>query len=91
VPLEQTLDGATLARVWLGEVTQWNDSAIAALNPLVTLPSDNITMSYTCVLVSLFLLADASFGRSSVLPHSSTCADDTLLLLLRAEPAAAMA
>jgi ABC-type phosphate transport system substrate-binding protein len=45
----QTLDGATLARIWHGEITQWNDTAIAALNPLVTLPGASISMSYSCV------------------------------------------
>jgi hypothetical protein len=28
----QVLDGETLARIYLGEIRYWNDSAIAALN-----------------------------------------------------------
>jgi phosphate transport system substrate-binding protein len=32
-------DGATLAGVYLGTITQWNDPKIAALNPGVTLPN----------------------------------------------------
>jgi hypothetical protein len=28
----QVLDGVTLARIYLGEIRYWNDSAIAALN-----------------------------------------------------------
>lgn len=37
------LDAATIAKIFLGKITQWNDSAIAALNPGVTLPSLAIT------------------------------------------------
>jgi phosphate transport system substrate-binding protein len=33
------LDGAVLAAMYSGKITKWNDSAIAALNPGVTLPS----------------------------------------------------
>ncbi|MCI4324754.1 MAG: substrate-binding domain-containing protein [Thermoplasmata archaeon] len=33
------LDGGVLASVYLGAVTQWNDPAIAALNPGVSLPA----------------------------------------------------
>ena len=33
------LDGPTLAGIFLGKITKWNDSAIAALNPKVTLPN----------------------------------------------------
>jgi phosphate transport system substrate-binding protein len=36
------LDGPTLADIYLGKITKWNASAIKALNPGVTLPSDAI-------------------------------------------------
>ena len=36
------LDGATAADIFLGTITTWNDPAIAALNPGVTLPSTTI-------------------------------------------------
>lgn len=36
------LDGTTLAKMYLGKITKWNDPAIAALNPGVTLPSTTI-------------------------------------------------
>jgi phosphate transport system substrate-binding protein len=39
-----TLDGATLADIFLGNVTAWNDPAIAALNPGVDLPSTAIAV-----------------------------------------------
>lgn len=33
-----SLDGATVSNIYLGKITNWNDPAIAALNPGVTLP-----------------------------------------------------
>lgn len=38
------LDGTTLANIFLGKVTKWNDPAIAALNPGVKLPAQAITV-----------------------------------------------
>jgi phosphate transport system substrate-binding protein len=35
-------DGATLADVFLGRITRWNDRRIAALNPGVALPAEDI-------------------------------------------------
>jgi len=40
------LDGPTLANIFLGNITAWNDPAIAKLNPGVTLPSTKITPVY---------------------------------------------
>ncbi|GAA3597693.1 phosphate ABC transporter substrate-binding protein PstS [Klugiella xanthotipulae] len=37
------LDAATLAKIFKGDISTWNDPAIAALNPDATLPSANIT------------------------------------------------
>jgi phosphate transport system substrate-binding protein len=37
------LDGATIAKIGLGTITKFNDPAIAALNPGVTLPDQAIT------------------------------------------------
>ncbi|MGN6161860.1 MAG: phosphate ABC transporter substrate-binding protein PstS [Marmoricola sp.] len=37
------LDAATIAKIFLGKITNWNDAAIKALNPGVTLPSLAIT------------------------------------------------
>ncbi len=36
------LDGPTLAKIYLRQITNWNDPAIAALNPSLNLPSENI-------------------------------------------------
>ena len=38
-PGDLTLDGPTIAKIFLGEITQWNDPAIAKLNPGVKLPN----------------------------------------------------
>ncbi|MDD2721724.1 MAG: phosphate ABC transporter substrate-binding protein PstS [Gallionella sp.] len=38
------LDGPTLANIYLGKITKWNDPAIAALNKGVALPDDDITV-----------------------------------------------
>ncbi|MGN6112933.1 MAG: phosphate ABC transporter substrate-binding protein PstS [Luteimonas sp.] len=38
------LDGATLAGIYLGEITRWNDPAIAALNGGLKLPDARITV-----------------------------------------------
>ena len=37
------LDGSTLAKIFMKNITTWNDPAIATLNPGVTLPTDSIT------------------------------------------------
>lgn len=37
------LDGETLANIYLGKITKWNDAAISALNPDLTLPDADIT------------------------------------------------
>ena len=41
---ELTLDGATLADIFLGKITKWDDAAIAKLNPKSKLPSQAIVV-----------------------------------------------
>jgi phosphate transport system substrate-binding protein len=41
-----TLDGPTLARIYLGEITHWSDPPILKLNPNLALPSTRITLVY---------------------------------------------
>jgi len=36
------LDGQTLANIFLGKITKWNDPALTALNPNLTLPAKDI-------------------------------------------------
>jgi phosphate transport system substrate-binding protein len=43
-PGEVTLDGATISKIFLGEITKWNDPAIAKLNPNVKLPETAIAV-----------------------------------------------
>ena len=40
------LDGPTLANIYLGTVTKWNDPAIASQNPGATLPDQDIVVVY---------------------------------------------
>lgn len=43
-PGELVLDGSTIVKIFLGEITKWNDPAIAKLNPSVQLPSTAIAV-----------------------------------------------
>jgi phosphate transport system substrate-binding protein len=45
-PGQLHLDGATIASIYLGEITQWNDAAIKKLNPKLTLPNTAIAPVY---------------------------------------------
>lgn len=42
-PGELTLDGTTLADIYLGRIAWWDDAAIRKLNPKATLPHEKIT------------------------------------------------
>jgi phosphate transport system substrate-binding protein len=41
-----TLDGPTLADIFLGNITKWNDPAIVALNPGVTMPDEDVITAH---------------------------------------------
>ncbi len=43
-PGQLKLTGPVIADIYLGKVTKWNDAAIAALNPGVKLPAEEITV-----------------------------------------------
>jgi len=43
-PGQLTLDGTTLANIFMGKIARWNDPAIAKLNPGVNLPNRAITV-----------------------------------------------
>jgi phosphate transport system substrate-binding protein len=45
-PAKLKLDGATLANIYLGKITKWNDPAIAMLNPGASIPATKITPVY---------------------------------------------
>ena len=40
------MDGPTLAKIFMGQITQWNDPALARLNKGVSLPSTKITIAH---------------------------------------------
>lgn len=43
-PGDLTIDGPTLAKIFLGEIKKWNDAAIKKLNPQVKLPDQAIAV-----------------------------------------------
>ena len=43
---QMVLDGATVAAIYLGEITKWNDPRIAKLNPKLALPATAIAPIY---------------------------------------------
>jgi phosphate transport system substrate-binding protein len=43
-PGQMKLTGTLIADIFLGKITKWNDPAIAALNPTLSLPSQDITV-----------------------------------------------
>ncbi len=43
-PGKLKLDGKTLADIYLGKITKWNDPAIVAMNKDITLPAEDITV-----------------------------------------------
>jgi len=45
-PGQLVLDGATIASIYLGEITKWDDPKIKKLNPKLTLPSTAIAPVY---------------------------------------------
>src|ERR1700712_3140133 len=45
-PVHGNLDGTTIAKIFLGQITNWNDAAIKALNKGASLPDLKITPIY---------------------------------------------
>lgn len=66
------LDGETLANIFLGKITKWNDTAIAKLNPKIKLPSTDILIvrrsdgSGTTAIYSSFLTQISSEWKEKV-------------------------
>ena len=71
-PGELVLDGDTTARIFLGEITQWDDPKIKALNPNVSLPNKAIAVvhrsdgSGTTFLFATFLAQNNSTWSNQV-------------------------
>lgn len=66
------LDGPTLAQIFFGKITSWNDKAIASLNPGVNLPNTTITVvhrsdgSGTSFIFTNYLSAVSSDWKANV-------------------------
>ncbi|HVP35163.1 MAG TPA: phosphate ABC transporter substrate-binding protein PstS [Steroidobacteraceae bacterium] len=43
---QMVLDGPTVASIYMGEITKWNDARIQKMNPKLTLPASNIAPIY---------------------------------------------
>ena len=66
------LDGSTVADIFLGKITKWNDPAIAGLNPGVNLPDENISVvhrsdeSGTTFVFTSWLTAESAAWKKDV-------------------------
>jgi phosphate transport system substrate-binding protein len=76
-PGQLHLDGATIAAIYLGDITQWNDAAIRKLNPKLTLPNTAIAPVYrsdgsgTNFLFSDYLSKSSAKFQSSIGANTS--------------------
>src|ERR1700675_4632217 len=76
-PGQLHLDGATVASIYLGDITAWNDPAIKKLNPKLTLPSTAIAPVYrsdgsgTNFLFSDYLSKSSAKFQSSIGANTS--------------------
>lgn len=71
-PGKLVLDGATLASIYEGKITKWNDVAILKLNPGVTLPGTDISVvvradgsGTTAVFTDYLTKVSPSFAKST--------------------------
>jgi phosphate ABC transporter phosphate-binding protein len=75
---ELKLDGPTLSKIFMKNITKWNDAEIAALNPRVTLPDNNIqtvvrsdssgtTFVFTGYLAMMNSEFDSTYGQAKSL------------------------
>jgi phosphate transport system substrate-binding protein len=71
------LDGATIAAIYLGDITKWNDAQIKKLNPKLALPSTDIAPVYrsdgsgTNFLFSDYLSKESPKFKSTIGANSS--------------------
>jgi phosphate transport system substrate-binding protein len=76
-PGQLTLDGKTVAAIFLGDITQWDDPKIKALNPGVTLPNKAIAVvhrsdgSGTTFLFTNYLAQESADWSSKVGSNSA--------------------
>ena len=64
------LDGDTLAKIYLGEITKWNDESIAKNNPDQNLPDEKIvpvrrprmlSVNHVCILADYLTTVSSEF------------------------------
>src|ERR1700730_2980097 len=76
-PGQLQLDGATIASIYLGDITKWDDPAIKKLNPKLTLPGTAIAPVYrsdgsgTNFLFSDYLSKENAKFKSTICANSS--------------------
>ena len=67
-----TLDGETLANIYLGKISKWNDPAISKLNPKVKLPFQDIMVtrradsSGTTAIFTQYLVSVSDFWKKNI-------------------------
>ena len=71
-PGQLKMTGTVVADIYLGKITKWNDKAIAALNPGVKLPDDDITVVHRAD------SSGTSFLFTDFLSKSSAAFKDTI-------------
>lgn len=72
------LDGATIADIYLGKITKWNDPAIAKLNPGTELPDTSITVVHRSDESGTTALFTQFLDESNPEWHSKVGADKTV-------------
>jgi phosphate transport system substrate-binding protein len=72
------LDGATVASIYMGDITQWNDPAIKKLNPKLALPSTAIAPVYRSDGSGTNFLFSDYLSKSSVKFQSSIGANTSV-------------
>jgi len=68
------LDITTLGRIWCGSITNWNNSAIAALNPTLATHLPNATIELVYQGTPDYMLADSTAAFFQALLNDSTFA-----------------
>src|SRR6202161_274152 len=72
------LDGATVASIYLGDITQWNDPKIKSLNPKLALPSTAIAPVYRSDGSGTNFLFSDFLSKASPKFQSSICANTSV-------------
>src|ERR1700684_1255067 len=77
-PGQWRLDGATVAAIYLGDITQWNDPQIKRLNPTLALPGTAIAPVYRSDGSGTNFLFSDFLSKASPKFQSSICANTSV-------------